>query len=258
MNRDPYDVLGVSRSASKEEIKAAYRKLAKRYHPDLNDGSPVADAKMKELNEAYTILVKCGAQQQNKGAGQQGQGAHRNSTGQYGGYGSSTQGSRDPFEDFFRGFAGFGRYTHGGQQQSNRTTRQGTNRREASPELAAVQGAVLASQYQKARYLLEGITQRSAAWYYWSALANLGIEQRMAALADVRTAVNMEPRNTDFQALLNDLQASGQQYQQRSADFGSIRNMICGNPCLTMCVANMLCNCLCNGANCCMSGSMRY
>jgi molecular chaperone DnaJ len=258
MNRDPYDVLGVSGSASKEEIKAAYRNLAKRYHPDLNDGSPAADAKMKEINEAYAILIKGGAQRQTGGARQQGHGAYRNPYGQYGGSGPYSQRNRDPFEDFFGGFGSFGGYSYGGQQgQNDREARHGANRHETIPELSAVQTAVLAGQYPKARYLLEGIIARPAAWYYWSALVNLGLGQRMAALADARTAVNMDPRDMDFQALLSDLQASGQQYQQSGMDFGSIRNLICGNPCMTMCVANLLCNCLCNGG-CCAGNPMRY
>ena len=53
--RDPYDVLGVSKDASADEIKKAYRKLSKKYHPDLNH-EPGAEAKFKEVNEAYEIL----------------------------------------------------------------------------------------------------------------------------------------------------------------------------------------------------------
>ena len=54
--RDYYEVLGVSRSASEEEIKKAYKKLARKYHPDLNPDNKEAEANFKEANEAYEIL----------------------------------------------------------------------------------------------------------------------------------------------------------------------------------------------------------
>ena len=54
--RDYYKVLGVSKKASQEEIKKAYRRLAKKYHPDLNAGDEKIQEKFKEINEAYEVL----------------------------------------------------------------------------------------------------------------------------------------------------------------------------------------------------------
>lgn len=76
---DPYSVLGVSPSASDDEVKKAYRELARKYHPDNYQNNPLADLaeeKMKEINEAYDVITK-----QRSGGG-----------GQTGGYGSGFQG----------------------------------------------------------------------------------------------------------------------------------------------------------------------
>ena len=54
--RDYYDVLGVAKSANKEEIKKSYRKLALKYHPDKNKGDKAAEEKFKEASEAYHVL----------------------------------------------------------------------------------------------------------------------------------------------------------------------------------------------------------
>jgi curved DNA-binding protein CbpA len=56
MVRDPYEVLGISKNATKEEIKKAYHKKAREYHPDLHPNDPTATQKMNEINEAYDML----------------------------------------------------------------------------------------------------------------------------------------------------------------------------------------------------------
>ena len=56
MGTDPYQVLGVSPNASEDEIRQAYRRLAKKYHPDLNPGDKTAAQKMNEINAAYDAI----------------------------------------------------------------------------------------------------------------------------------------------------------------------------------------------------------
>ena len=56
--RDYYETLGIDKTASKEEIKTAYRTLAKKFHPDLNKDNPkIAEEKFKEISEAYEVLI---------------------------------------------------------------------------------------------------------------------------------------------------------------------------------------------------------
>ena len=111
--RDPYQVLGVSRDASEEEIKKAYRKLSRIYHPDANVNNPnkeQAEEKFKEIQQAYQQIMKereQGVSGNSYGGQGYGQGAY-GSQGSYGGYGG--------FDDFFGGF-GFGGYGQRGYGQ---------------------------------------------------------------------------------------------------------------------------------------------
>lgn len=81
--RDPYEVLGVSQSASDEEIKKAYRNLARKYHPDNYQNNPLADLaeeKMKEINEAYDLITKTRSGSGGYGAYQSGGSAYQRSS----------------------------------------------------------------------------------------------------------------------------------------------------------------------------------
>lgn len=124
--RDYYETLGISKSASDDEIKRAYRKLAKQYHPDLHPGDKEAEAKFKEINEAYEVLSDQDKKSKydqfgfagvdpNYGAGQ---GGYQT----YGG-GSGFGDIGDIFSSIFGG--GFGGGGFGGEQASRNAPRRG-------------------------------------------------------------------------------------------------------------------------------------
>ena len=106
MAKNYYDILGVNKNASDEEIKKAYRLLAKKYHPDLNPGNAEAAEKLKEVNEAYSVLSDKTKRQNydNYGSadGPQGFGGFGGSEGGFGGFGDFS----DIFSSFFGGFNG--------------------------------------------------------------------------------------------------------------------------------------------------------
>ena len=107
--RDFYDVLGVNKNASPEELKSAYRKLAVKHHPDKNPGDKAAEEKFKEAGEAYGILSDQEKKQNydNFGHAAFEGGGGRPSGGFGGGFGGAD--FSDIFEDFFGDFGGGGR-----------------------------------------------------------------------------------------------------------------------------------------------------
>ena len=117
--RDYYEVLGVDKSASEDEIKKAYRKIAIKYHPDRNPGNKEAEEKFKEAAEAYDVLHDPQKRQQYDQFGFNGPGA-----GFGGDSGFGTSMNMDDifsmFGDIFGGHAGFGGFSGfggGGQRQ---------------------------------------------------------------------------------------------------------------------------------------------
>ncbi len=100
--RDYYEVLGVSKGASEDEIKRAFKKMAKKYHPDLNPGNKEAEAKFKEVNEAYSVLSDADKKARYDQFG------HAGVDPSYGGTGAGAgTGGMGGFGDF-GGFGGFG------------------------------------------------------------------------------------------------------------------------------------------------------
>ncbi len=109
--KDFYDVLGASRSASKDELKKAYRKLAMKYHPDRNPNDKNAEKKFKEVNEAYEILKddqkRAAYDQMGHAAFDQMGGGGAQSSGGFGGHhGFGGSQFSDIFEEMFGGFGG--------------------------------------------------------------------------------------------------------------------------------------------------------
>ncbi len=120
--RDYYEVLGVSKTATQDELKKAYRKLARKYHPDLNKDNPEAAEKFKECNEAYSVLSdeQKRAQYDQFGPeafenGGMGGGAGAGGFGGFGGFGGS--GMEDIFDMFFGGQGRGGRSNNAGPQR---------------------------------------------------------------------------------------------------------------------------------------------
>ena len=106
-NKDYYNILGISKTATDEEIKKAYRSMAKKYHPDLNQGDEKAAEKLKEVNEAYEVLSdKTKRSNYDNYGDPNGMGANFGGTGtggfNFGGFG----GFGDIFGDIFGGFGG--------------------------------------------------------------------------------------------------------------------------------------------------------
>ena len=172
--KDPYSVLGVNQNATDEEVKKAYRELARKYHPDNYQNNPLADLaeeKMKEINEAYDLITKQRA----------------------GGDGYQQQPSSS--------------YGYGYQQQQQRSYAG------SSPTYARVRGLINAGDLSGAERLLYEVPQKDGEWYFLSGSIAYRKGWLDEAMQNYSMAVQMEPGNMEYRQALSMLQQRGGGYR---------------------------------------------
>ena len=212
---DPYKVLGVSPDASDEDIKKAYRRLAKKYHPDLNPGDQEAAKRMQEVNAAYE-QIKNPEKASSAGSG----------------YGYGSPGGYDPF---------------GGYRQSSYSGGQTGDQYQN-----AAQQYIRFGRYQEALNVLNNCSERNAQWYYLSALANSGLGNQVTALEHIRRAVSMDPDNPEYLRMLSHMESGGRVYRQQAGNYRGFT--MGGDPCTNLCLCYLM-NIFCCGGRglfCCI------
>lgn len=213
---NPYEVLGVSQSASNDEIKKAYRELSRKYHPDSYVNNPLADLaeeKFKQVQEAYNQIMK----ERESGSSYGGNYNNRSNTGNTGGYG----------------------YNYGGQSQSS----SGYSQSQEPAEFQGVRNYINARRFHDALNMLAGISNRSARWYYYSSIANMGIGNNILAVEHAKQAAAMEPYNMEYVNYANQMQFRGQRYQNTGYNYGR-QSYGTGNLCCDLWCLDTMCECM--------------
>ena len=207
------------------------------------DSKEEAEEKFKEIQQAYQQIMKARSEGYSYGGGSYGGGSYGGSS--YGG-GSGSSSDYGPFG----GFAGWdfsGAYgsTSAGYEEDN--------------HLRAAGNYVRNGYYKEARTVLDGMeeSQKSARWYYYSALAHAGLGNQVSALEHARRAAAMEPGNSDYSNLAYQFENGGSWYRQKQYTYG--QPYTGGNGlCLKLCIANLICNLCCGGGGLCCGGSPYY
>ena len=216
---DPYKVLGVSRDATQDEIKKAYRKMAKLYHPDLHPDDPQANQKMNDVNTAYDMLMnpdKYEAQRARERAYSNSSYGRSSYGGSYSGtYGSSQQGQYRQYRSTYDGAYGWAGdfgfnwedIFFGGANPYQNTAAAGKPQVQTgdSDDIRSVISHINNGNYREAILILTKIpsTARDARWHYLSGLANHGMGNSPRDVDMMRRAVQLDPNNSLYHSLLN-------------------------------------------------------
>lgn len=221
---DPYQILGVDRNASDEDIKRAYRQLSRKYHPDSNIGKSeaekaAAEEKFKEVQRAYKAIMN---------------GEAKNPT----------------------GFGGYDAYGYGAGSQAGRQSSRAESMDQDEAYYQACANFIRNRMYGEALRTLNDIKNRNGKWYYFSSMANAGLGNTAQAQAQIQKACDMEPNNMEYRQFQSRMQSGASWYMDMGTGYGA-PDMGGSDFCFKLCMLNLICNVCCGGgAWCC--GPYRY
>lgn len=201
---DPYEVLGVSRNASKDEIKKAYRELAKKYHPDVHTNNPLSDLaeeKFKEVQAAYDQIMN----------------------------------------DLEQGSANSSQY--GGPRAYNPNGQQGGQGQQGGYNYTNIRTMIARNDLRNARRALDSIAIKTGEWYYLSGLLYARFGNAQLALRDLGTAVEMDPQNTEYVNAFYQVQNQSQRYAGNYRQYNGGGSSGC-DTCLKLWCLDSCCECV--------------